>query len=314
MVALVLGLLVAAAAVASLIVARQGFRSVDGGAQLRESARFAASLVERIVVQAGFENAAYGLITNPKEPGVRGYDNALVSAGTLPNGLASGTRTASNCGGFSDTSCMNGSDVLVLRYWGVSRGGSADGSMINCAGVAEPEGVGADPRAYSIFHVARSTSGEPALGCTYRDPATSAWTTVALVQGVEGFQVLYGTDGVTPNVCATDPGAPTAVGVDTIPERYLHASQLDSATGTYCANNWARVRSVRVGLLVRGGVGSAVVRAATTWNVLSAAGAAYSFADPTNDIGSQLTTAADGRLRQQMAFTIHLRNAQYSPQ
>ena len=97
MVALVLGLLIAAASVAALIVARQGFKSVDNTAQLRENARFAASLIQRITVQAGFENAAYGLFTNPKDPGLDGFDDALVGAvsgwTTAPTGLANGSRS-----------------------------------------------------------------------------------------------------------------------------------------------------------------------------------------------------------------------------
>ena len=309
MVALTLGLLVAAAAVAALIIARQGFTNVDGSTQLRENARFASSLVERIAVQAGFENAAYGAFTGWKPPatptpaqfldqGVRGFDNALVSAGTLPSAFAHGSRTSSNCG-YSDTSCMNGSDILIVRFWGSSQAGVADGSMINCAGVAEPEATAAVGPAYSVFHLVRSSSGEPTLGCSFRDPITLVWSTVPLVQGVESFRVMYGTDGVMPNVCAAD----TTTGADSVAERYLTAAQLDSGAGTYCANNWARVRSLRIGLLVRGPVGTTVVRAAASWPVLSVPGAAYPF-------GAPLSVTADGRLRQQMVFTVHLRNAQ----
>jgi type IV pilus assembly protein PilW len=307
MVAVVLGLLIVGAAVAALIIARQGFRTVDGSTQLRENARFAASLIQRVAVQAGFENVAYGQITD-KAPGIRGYDNALLpSLPSLPAGLASGSRTAATCSPYADTSCINGSDLLVLRYEGVSRAGSvlpgqADGTMINCAGVAEPEATGADARAYSIFHVQRSATGEPTLACTYREPVTLAWKTIGLVQGVEGFRVVYGTDGVTPNVCAADVGT----GADSVAERYLTATQLDSASGTYCANNWARVRGIRVGLLIRGAAADGVVRVAKSWQVLSVPGADYPF-------GTALSVPADGRPRQQMVFTIHLRNAQHAP-
>ena len=43
MVAMVLGLLISAAAVAALIIGRQGFASVDSSTQLRENARFEAA-------------------------------------------------------------------------------------------------------------------------------------------------------------------------------------------------------------------------------------------------------------------------------
>jgi type IV pilus assembly protein PilW len=314
MVALALGLLVAAACVAALIIARQGFTSVDSSAQLRENSRFAANLIERIGIQAGFENRVGGNNTDWKlfcatsacgvagdmNPGIRGYDNAyILNATALPGGLAHGDRTT-KCAA-TDTSCTNGSDVLMVRYWGDGRVGGAtgDGSMINCAGMAEQEGA---VPAYSVFHVVRSASGEPVLSCSYRNPATSAWETVPLVEGVESMQLLYGVDNVTAN--AAPP--PEDTGTDSVADLYLRASQLEVAgNAAATADNWRRVRTVRVGLLVRGGAGSAVERASRTYNVL---GDAFVNA---SDIGSALAVAADGRLRQNVVFTVHMRNPQF---
>jgi len=316
MVALALGLLVAAASVAALIIARQGFTSVDNAAQLRENARFAASIIQRIGIQAGFENRAGGNFTDWKifcapgspacgiagdmNPGIRGYDNAYVQDVTaLPGGLAHDDRTT-KCTA-TDTSCAaNKSDVLLVRYWGDGRlgGASGDGSMINCAGMAEREGAAP---AYSIFHVARSSSGEPTLACSYRDPTSGTWTTVPLVQGVETMQLLYGVDNVTPGTAP--PAADT--GTDSVADRFLRAAQLDVAgNATATADNWRRVRSVRVGLVIRGAAGSAVDRAATaqTINVLGP--------DFVNTADA-LTVTADGRLRQNLVFTVHMRNPQF---
>ena len=61
-------------------------------------------------------------------PDIEGFNNALVAAGTSPLNATNGSRSG-NCGAVADTSCVNGSDVLILRYQGL-----ADGSMINCAG------------------------------------------------------------------------------------------------------------------------------------------------------------------------------------
>ena len=309
MVAVALGLLVAGAAVAALIISRQGFTSVDSSSQLRENARFAASLIQRVSVQAGFEDAAGGMLTSPKDSGLRGFDNAVVATAspataTAPT-ITSGSRPGS-CGSVSDTSCVNGSDVLQISYWGMSRmiSGvmSADGSMINCAGMSEPGSPAVTQRAVSIFHVARSSSGEPTLACSYRNPTSGNWETVPLVTGVEGFQVLYGVDNVTPLA------APTG-GTDSVAERYLRASQLDAGTPVATEANWRRVRTLRIGLLIRGAPGSAQDRAATgaTWPVLGAG-----FSDSA-DVKSDLTTAADGRLRQSVVFTVHLRNPQSAP-
>lgn len=317
LVALVLGLLVAGASIAALILGRQGFTSTDASTQLRENGRYAASLIERIAIQAAFQDVADGQFPSnsalPVIPGLQAFDNALVLNPTslppsFPAGLVHNSRT-SGCVA-TDTSCRNGSDVLIVRYWGVSRPSGApnpaDNSMINCAGLGEPER--ASGPSVSVFHVARTTTtGEPTLVCTYQDPTTSAWITVPLVTGVEGFQVLFGTDSVVPNVCATSVAAGPA-------NRYLRASQMDGPTGLFCENNWRRVRTLRVGLLIRGAVGSApnstsAGTAAATWTPLAASGANYSFASA-DDVGTSLLVPADRRMRQQLAFTIHLRNTQ----
>jgi type IV pilus assembly protein PilW len=300
MVALVIGLVITAAAVAALIAARSGFGSVDSTTQMRENARFTADLIHRLVVQGGFEDVASGQTSvvppQGKDPAVQGYDDSLavVTGGAL-DALASGTRSA-GCGSFTDTSCMNGSDVLMIQFYGTSRGGVADGSMINCAGVAEPENLAR--RATSIFHVVRSAAGEPTLACTYQDPATGLWVTEPLVPGVEAMQVLYGVDNVVPN---TAPSGAT----DSVPDRYLRAAQLVVAGDALAtAENWRRVRSLRIGLLFRSPATDAIDRAAVaaTYNVLGDDMSASA------DTLSQLTVPADGRMRQAMVFHVHLRN------
>ena len=321
LVAVTLGLLVTLAAVAALLIGRQGFTSVDQSSQLRENARFATNLIQRVVIQAGYESHRDGTVASAwryfctgsgqpcgdingdQNPGIVGFDNALVGSLTLPAGLVSGNRS-SGCGSVADTSCVNGSDILVVRYWGDGRAGAAagDGSMINCSGANEMDG---DVPAYSIFHVARGASGEPTLACTYRD-STGNWQTVPLMQGVESFQVLYGVDSLTPNAA---PPAAGSTSFDDVPDRYLRASQM-TVTGNANAtmDNWRRVRSVHIGLLLRGDRNSAVDRAASgqSYDVLGPG-----FTDAANDTLSRLTVAADGRLRQNMVFTVHLRNRQY---
>lgn len=300
MVALVIGLVVSAAAVAALIVARNGFNTVDSTAQLRENARFTADLVQRLAVQAGFEDVAGGQSSTVppqgKAPSVQGFDDALMPDPADPATLASGSRSA-GCGGVTDTSCMNGSDALVLRFWGTSRNGAADGSMINCAGVAEPEGT---ERATSVFHVVRSQAGEPTLVCTYR-ATDGTWKSEPLVPGVESFQVLYGVDNVVPGTAP--PSGST--GTDSVPDRYLRASQLVVAgNATETENNWRRVRSLRVGLVFRGPANDAVDRAGTEQTIAVLGSGMSASADTL----SQLDVPADGRLRQQMVINIHLRN------
>lgn len=301
LVAMTLGLLVAGAAVASLIIARQGFNSVDGSSQVRENVRFAASMIERISKEAGFVNVSYGFFPSTSNPvslqaPLRGYDNARVTiVGAAPTYPTGG---------------VNNSDVLVVNFFGASDppvdGAAADGSMVNCAGVGEPQNS-ARP-ATSIFSVVVSATGDPTLVCTYRDPTTLVWATVPLVQGVESFQILYGTDGVTPGLAS--PTIIRGTNADTVPESYLTAAQLTvggNPTSQATLNNWLRVRSLRVGMVLRGPPNSVPDRAATA-AALQVLGPGFSSsADP----GSTLTIAtADGRLRQQFTFTIQLRNTQ----
>jgi type IV pilus assembly protein PilW len=294
MVALVLGMLIAAAAVAALIVARQGFNSVDENSQLRENARFAASLIQRIASLSGFENAAEGFISTDKSPlELRGWDNALLDTSTLPATQVNDSRDT-DCT-VADTSCDNGSDILRVAYMGVSRPAGTttpDGSIINCAGLPEAE---RGTPAYSVFHVVRGAGGEPVLACSYQEPGLGGvWRTQPIAQGVEGFQVLYGVDTL-------DAGG--VAGEDSVADLYLRAADVAAA------GQWSRVRSLRIGMVLRGPTGSAPDKAGSAESI-PVLGPGFSDAD---DVGSDLTVAADARMRHRLVFTVHLRNAQFAP-
>lgn len=344
LVALALTTVIAAAAVASLTVARQGFTAVDASTQLRDNGRFAVDLIKRLAVQSGYQDVTFagatrssefsviGANTNP-EPNVTGADNALVKVSLLPDittayldrNTNAATVAISGCTALTDTSCANGSDVLIVRYQSsASAPGSTttDNTMINCAGKAETV-VPADKndRIISIFHVARSSNGEPSLMCSYY--GASGWTTQPVVQGVESFQVLYGIDGYSGAVNAAFTGPQ-----DTVPDKYLSASQIviggvaDSAA-TYA--NWRRVRSLRIGLVLRGGANSAIDKSVATIAKLCPLGFDPGITGlPTTNcidqgsgsssMGSEFPRATtlpnDGRLRQTLTFNVLLRNVQ----
>ncbi|WP_313074737.1 PilW family protein [Melaminivora sp.] len=307
MVALVLGSMVVLAAVAALTVARQGFNAVDATAQLRDNGRFAAHILRQTIVQAGFLDVqhatSHSSALSPAlfklrdasedevEPPVKGFNDAQF-AEPLAIGVSN---TVSKRG-------INGSDMLVVRFQpgsvttadGESRG---DGAMVHCNGVAaDYPPTGAGDRMVNVFHVANSR-GESALMCSMltRD---GYWDTQPLIHGVETLQFLYGVAGVAPGA------APGAAG-GAAPERYLRADQLvvkgsDSATNA----NWKRVRSIRVGLVLLGPPGSAPQKAVPGQHPLGAPG----LMDSASDKGSAMAGATDGRLRQSVSFTIHLRN------
>lgn len=307
LVAMVIGLLISLAAISALLISRQGFSAVDASSQLRDNGRFVSDLIQRLGVQAGFRDALYagaappsvsGLATNP-EPNVRGFNNALIDNTTPFTAFA--TRTTAD-----------GSDILVLRYQVAETfpgSGMSDRSMIDCKGLAATVlPVDRYDTIASAIHVADS-SGEPSLMCTTVNGSTGAVDTQPIVRGVENFQVLYGVDGVVAGA------VPTGT-TDTVPDSYLRADQLTVAGNAVATNaNWRRVRSIRVGMVLRGPANSAVDRSAQTFYPLgpaksSSTGGVGSAMSSVNDAGSVFAPVPDGRLRQVVTFTVHLRNEQ----
>lgn len=316
LVAMGLGLLVIAIAGGALLLGRQGFDAVDSGTQLRDKQRLAVDILTRTIVQAGFEDYAAAATTfranadtTSLEPDIFGWNNAIYTAPGIDisatTAITNGNRP-SKCGSVADTSCRNGSDILVVRYQGVNSPTDAtktDNTMVNCGGWGERGLTTNDlnERGASLFHVA-AVNGEPSLYCSYYShaAATPGWVNTPLIEGVESFQVLYGTDGVVPNVAPVV--SPTAQ--DSIAERWLRADQLTVAGNAPATrDNWRRVRAVRIGVVLRGPVGSAQQALATTLNPL---GIAYT--DSTNDVGAALAVSNDRRLRSASSFTVHVRN------
>ncbi|WP_298431545.1 PilW family protein [Ottowia sp.] len=318
LVAMVIGLLIAMVAVASLVAARRGAATVDAASQLRDDARFTTDIIQRLAVQTGFEDLASatapyaGTAAQYKQtnkgsggaavdittlqPNVYGFNNATVSASDPLN--TASTRSAGDGG--------NGSDVLVLQYQTArnninpAAGSASDGSMITCMGnspaLAE---VGRNDRIYSVLSVDMS-QGEPTLMCTTNNETTGVPYTQPLVKGVESFQVLYGVDNVTPGAALS--ASNTA---DSVPDSFLRADQLTVAgnqKATYA--NWRRVRSLRIGLVLRGPANSAQGSAAQTLQPFKGSDF-VSGSDP----GSSYTVT-DSRLRQTVSFTVQLRNCQ----
>lgn len=292
MVAMAISLLIALAAVSALIVARQGFTTVDVSSQLRDNARFSADLVQRLAVQSGYQDDLFASkkasateIAANIAPGVYGFNNALLST-TAP--LTESTQRSED----------NGSDILILRYQTAETfpgSGTADGSIIDCSGQS-PSAVATSKgdSIYSILHVA-TVGNEPSLMCTYLDSATNTVTTVPIVQGVENFQVLYGTDNV-------DPGNAPTGDTDSVPDQYLRADELTvagSASATH--DNWRRVRSLRIGMVLRGGPHSHTSEDEQKFYPLGQIDVDTFFEPPDGE---------EDRLRMTSTFTIHLRNDQ----
>ena len=101
-----------------------------------------------------------------------------------------------------------------------------------------------------------------------------------------------------------------------VPDRFLRADQLTVAGDTVGTNaNWRRVRSLRIGMVLRGSQNSSQEKVAQTYYPFgvgksSASAGAGSAMSSANDPGTVFTPSVDGRLRQVATFTVHLRNDQ----
>ena len=319
MVAMALSLVITLAAAAALVVSRQGFTAVDSSSQLRDNGRFIADLLQRLGGQTGYKNAGYameemaengdpilmdGKDSNP-EASVMGVNNGKWSSGTDFDW------------GKSVASVSGSSDILIFRYLTsiefTDSAGKKQTGMINCAGnPIDGEPTDKNDRSISVLYVGTSPNNtEPALMCA-SGLSKNVGDPQPLIQGVENFQVLYGVDRVTPNTATVADAAKD----DAVPDRYLRADQITVSGNTKETNaNWRRVRSIRVGMVLRGDVGSAVDRTAQTFYPFgkakaSSTGTEGSAFASSSDPGTIFSPTPDGRLRQAVTFTIHLRNDQ----
>ena len=308
LVALAISAVIALAAISALIVSRQGFTTVDAASQLRDNARFTTDLIQRLGVQTGYSSIDFAGSprtsndqTNPP-PNVFGFNNSTSSASDPLNSAL--PRTGPSTVGY-------GSDVLVLRYQTSAPyvgAFTSDKSMIDCFG-NPTAGLPADrdDRFANILFVGLDNNNEPALMCR----TDSNFTQQPIVRGVENFQVLYGVDGVIANTPVTAPPSNVAT-------NYLRADQFavtPDPDGSKTNANWRRVRSIRIGMVIRGSLGSAQETLAQTYYPFGGAvgasgGTAGSALSSASDPGTVFTPAADSRLRQVVTFTIHLRNEQ----
>jgi type IV pilus assembly protein PilW len=317
MVALVIGLLITLAAASALIVTRQGFNTVDVSSQLRDNGRFAADLIQRIALQGGFKDSKY-VIQPPSQDdqtddaagliaaNITGFNNSKFKTDSL---TAATARSSSEVG--------YGSDLLILRYQTTPLNNdplsAADGSMIDCSGNPDTTSpTDRNNRMVSVFHIALGIDGEPSLMCGRSANGLAPYSSQPLIRGVENFQVLYGVDGFT------TVNTPFNAAADNVSEKYLRADQMMVASVTNSQatyNNWRRVRSIRIGMVLRGPPNSQQEKVSQTFYPFglaksSSSGTPGSALSAVSDVGTIFTPPTDGRLRQVVTFTIHLRNDQ----
>jgi type IV pilus assembly protein PilW len=302
MIAITLGLLILLVTTSLLLSSKAGYIAEDQLVQLHETGRYATEVLARAIRQTGYEHRDgehVAIVSTPElTANVAGLDAmTLKKTGT---GLSSAT----------GSDVVNGSDILALRFFGDDTG-DGNGTILNCAGLAVPAMNAASSaeqdRGWSIFYVAKDSTGEPELRCKYQ--TKSGWNADAIARGVESFQVLYGID----------------VQGDTAPDQFINASAIDAldARLTLNGNNaverladlnrkthWKKVRSIRFSLLARG---SQKARDDALTDAYHLFDAAYSRLHAGSDKGVHVTeqslpAATRDTIRKIFTQTIQLRN------
>lgn len=248
MISLVVGLLVVLVASSMFLATKRTNRAQSDTALLQETGRYVMASLGRDLRMAGYRDYTAGVAFTAATPAL-----------AMSNG-----------------SGLNGSDELVVRYFGSNAvGGGADAGVLDCLGNA----VAADVLATNRYFVAvDAASGEPALHC---EASSAPGAPAVLVTGVESLQVLYGED--------TDG--------DGSPNRYAPAGGV----------NPDRVISAIVSAVIRGEQFTDPLGGSITFNHF---GEAYAPGDvaPGGDAGAVFDPPDDQRPRRLFQFTVGLRN------
>ncbi|HEY8100881.1 MAG TPA: PilW family protein [Burkholderiaceae bacterium] len=244
MISMVLGLIVILAGTTLLLASKSSYATLDDSAQLQDTGRYAMDAIARAVHQTSYANwdkeDAPILTGATNTPDITGLDSQSLNS-AMPD-IQSPIQKS-----------INASDILAVRYFGAGTGENGDGTVLNCAGFSVPAVQSIDSaeegRAWSIFYVAKDSSGEPELRCKYH--GKNSWTSEAIARGVESFQVLYGID--------TD--------ADGLPNQFISASAVDELDANVILTGpnatareielrkktyWKKVVAIKVALLIRG--------------------------------------------------------------
>jgi type IV pilus assembly protein PilW len=271
LIAIALGLVVSLLASGLLIASGGGSRNHSESQWLGDGGRYALRVMAQAIRQGAYIN--WDSDVAPPElatASVDGLDAASISRGS--DGISAPLPAVAN-----------GSDVLVLRFYGSGDGANGDGSSVNCGGFGVAGGV----QGWSIFYVAADAGGVTELRCKYR--SAGGWGADAIVRGVDSFQVLYGVDSDVP--------------MDGVPNTYLNATAVKAIDG------WKRVCSIKLALLLHGEHNT---RADTVNGRYDLFGPAYSESHG-EDVGvrvveGQLPASQRLRARRVFGMTVALRN------
>lgn len=293
LVAIVIMSIVTVATMALYTTTSESYRNVDADQEIQNNGRFALDQLAIAIRHAGYQERIY----IPGDGAELHSDRVFNSAHMIDNGIdpvkhIEGVNNSKIASFSSDTDFgtaganngVNASDVLTSRFFGSNQvaddTSAASDIMQSCMGVSDGYPSGSDDLIISSFSV-RLFNNEPELYCKGK---TSAGVLEGnqIVRGVETFQVLFGVSDAATSLQ---------------PVRWLSPEQM-------LATDWANVMAVRVGMVVRGSVGSAPLPAtALLYYPLGEA-----FANGNTGNSFVFTAPRDTRLRRVFNATYKLRN------
>lgn len=292
LVSLVISMVIVIAAASFYLSSGRSRDTQEAASVLQDNARFATEIITRNIQQAGYQNYIWStagaagrrevLAPSDGEPDISGYNNT--AAGTSTD---NGVHNRSN-------NRINNSDTLIVRFQGSGTSPSGDGSMIDCLGRPQPDPTFAGERVYSIFEVRQSsTSVEPELKCKYSSwtSGVQTYTSEVVVRGVEMLQFMYGVD--------TDG--------DSFVDKWLNAAEVNPGGSTTAIADWSKVKSVRVGMVLRSPDRVTVASSAGGTTTMAPLGANFTQSNVSYP-DTLVVNSSDGRLRRMVTFTVNLRN------
>jgi type IV pilus assembly protein PilW len=229
LVSLVIGLVVVAAVIVSIIGAGKAGRYQAAYAQMNEDAQIGLSILSRDLQMAGFAQPTSVTTTGSGASLTLTLTSTNLGASNFifgcDTGFSSPTASTLACG-TATTSAFE-----VVYEADIRNTVPAGGVPSDCLGNGIP--TGPPYVAHNRYFLSAGISGRPELYCASNNAGN---TPQPLIENIENMQVRYGTSLLA---------APTQV------VRYVSASDINGLGAVAAALEWARVVSVRVCLLVR---------------------------------------------------------------
>ena len=293
LVAIVIMSIVTVATMALYTTTSEGYRNVDADQEIQNNGRFALDQLAVAIRHAGYQERVFTPGDGSDQFGDTIFNSAyMMDNGKIPtrhieavnNSVITSLSSSTDFGVAGANNGVNASDVLTSRFFGsqISTDAASGSSSImqSCMGIAGGYPTGVDDLVVSSFSV-RILKNEPELYCKGKTTA-GVWEGNQIVRGVETFQLVL---GVSTDVTSLQP------------VRWLSPEQM-------VATDWPNVMAVRVGMVIRGAVGSVPLPPAAL--VYYPLGEAFANGNTTNSF--QFTAPRDTRLRRVFNATYKLRN------